>query len=407
MDPVFIGLAVALGVGLLIGVERERSKGVGPSRGPAGVRTFAIVALAGALAMIVGGETLLGVVTLGVIGLAALAYWRTPDPGLTTEMALVVACLLGGLAMRAPVLAGGAGAAVAILLAARVPLHRFVRRALTRNELRDMLIFAAATLIVLPLLPNRPVGPFGVLNPQKLWIVVVLVMAISAAGHVALRSLGARLGLPVAGFVSGFISSAATIGAMGAKAVKAPGLRVAAAAGAALSTVATIVLLSLILMAISPEVLKAMALPLGLSGSVAGAYGLALTARAAKQQAEPDVNKAAALSLPSAVLFGLTLAGVLLAAAVAREYFGEAGVFAAAAIAGIADAHSASTSVASLAASGKLAAGDAVWPILAALSTNTVSKAVMAITMGDRGFALRVLPGLVLVVAAAWAGALL
>ena len=150
----------------------------------------------------------------GVFAFAALSYWsaRDQDPGLTTEAALVVTVLLGGFAMREPTHAAALGVIVAGLLTARTPLHRFVRSVLTEEEVRDGLIFAAATLVVLPLLPDKAMGPYGALNPRTIWIVVILVMAVSAFGYVLVRAVGARFGLPLAGLASGFISSSATIG---------------------------------------------------------------------------------------------------------------------------------------------------------------------------------------------------
>ncbi|MGZ5829292.1 MAG: MgtC/SapB family protein, partial [Xanthobacteraceae bacterium] len=214
---------MALGIGLIIGAERERRKGEGPSRSPAGIRTFAITSLAGAISFIVGGQVLLAVETAGVIILTAAAYWRghEDDPGLTTEIALIVTSLLGGLSMQQPALAAGLAVIVAVLLAARSRLHSFVRLVLTEDELQDALIFAGATLVVLPLVPDLPMGPYGALNPHSIWILVILVMAISAVGYLAVRILGARFGLPIAGLASGFISSTATIGAMGARVAKA------------------------------------------------------------------------------------------------------------------------------------------------------------------------------------------
>src|SRR5271165_6314068 len=128
IDPIILNLAVALGIGLLIGSERERRKGSGPSRSPAGIRTFAISSLAGAISFTAGGQILLSIVTAGVIGLVAVAYWRgrEEDPGLTTEIALTVTVLLGGLSMQLPALAGSAGVIVVVLLAAKTRLHRFV-----------------------------------------------------------------------------------------------------------------------------------------------------------------------------------------------------------------------------------------------------------------------------------------
>ena len=142
------------------------------------------------------------------------------DPGLTTEIALIVTTLLGGLSIQKPALAAGLAVTVAGLLAARSRLHHFVRSVITEDELKDALILAGATLVVLPLAPDRPMGPYGALNPHSIWILVILVMAISAAGYVAVRMLGARVGLPIAGLASGFISSTATIGAMAARAAK-------------------------------------------------------------------------------------------------------------------------------------------------------------------------------------------
>ena len=111
IEPVILNLAVALGIGLLIGAERERRKGAGPWRSPAGIRTFAIASLAGAISFLVGGETLLAIATAGIIALIAIAYWRAreDDPGLTTEIALTATILLGGLAMQRPALAGALG----------------------------------------------------------------------------------------------------------------------------------------------------------------------------------------------------------------------------------------------------------------------------------------------------------
>jgi uncharacterized membrane protein (DUF4010 family) len=133
------------------------------------IRTFAVSSLAGAVSYIAGGELLLAITTAGAVILTAIAYFRSrsDDPGLTSEIALVLIVLLGGLAMRQPALAAGVAVAAA-LLAARAPLHHFVRAVLTENEVNDALIFAGATLVVLPLLPDQPIGPYGALNPRSI-----------------------------------------------------------------------------------------------------------------------------------------------------------------------------------------------------------------------------------------------
>lgn len=198
LDSRLVGFAIALGIGLLIGPERERRKGDGPSRAAAGIRTFAIVSLVGAAGQAIGGEVLLAAVVAGVAALAGLSYWRSgpDDPRLATEAALLLTTLLGALAMSHPELAAGIGVVATGLLHSREKIHGFVRSALTEDELRDAIILAAATLVVLPLLADEPLDAYGVLNLRLVWIVVILVMAVSGAGCIAIRLFGVRFGLP-------------------------------------------------------------------------------------------------------------------------------------------------------------------------------------------------------------------
>ena len=404
-----LNLVVALGIGLLIGAERERRKGEGPARSPAGIRTFTVASLAGAISFIIGSELLLAIATAGVVALTAIGYWRgrNDDPGLTTEVALILTVLLGGLSTQQPVLAGGLAVTVAALLASRTRLHRFVRSVLTEQELNDILVFAGATLVVLPLIPDRPMGPYGALNPHSIWILVILVMAISGGGYIAVRVLGARFGLPVAGLASGFISSTATIAAMGARVKTTADATTPAVAGAVLSTVATIAQMAIVLGATSWPTFRTLAISLACAGVTAVIYGAIFTVRALRPEAREDVEARGRAFNPATTLaFALTLSCIMVAAAALQEWLGEEGIVLAAALAGFVDTHSAAISVATLVASGKMTAADAVLPILAGLSTNTISKLVLAATSGGRSFAVRVIPGLILVVLAAWGGAL-
>lgn len=404
MDDTILNLAVALGIGLLIGAERERRKGSGPGRAPAGIRTFSIAALAGATAALVGGGAMLAAAVLGIAILAAAAYWRgrEEDPGLTTEVALVLTVLLGGLAAERPALAAGLGVAVAILLAARGQLHRFVSTMLTAQEIRDALLFAAVTLIVLPVLPDRAVGPYGTLNPHKLWLLVVLLMAVSGLGYIAIRLIGPRAGLPLAGLVGGFASSTATIGAMGNRAARNPALLSPAIAGAVLSSVATIALLAAVLAATSLQALRPLLPAILAGGAVALIYGVIFIRRALADTAPGDIQPGRAFD-PKAILgFAAGLAAIILAAAVLQDMFGHTGILVAAGLAGFADAHSAAIMVATQVAAGHLPAEDAALPILLGFTTNTISKAALAWFAGNRRFAAGVLPGLVLIALAAW-----
>jgi uncharacterized membrane protein (DUF4010 family) len=366
--------------------------------------------LVGAVSVLAGGELLLVTAMVGIFALAGLAYWRSKDEevGLTTEIALVMTVLLGGLSIRRPELAAGVGVVVAILLAARAPLHIFVRSVMSEDELRDGLLLAAATLVVLPVIPDRPMGPFAALNPYMIWIVVILVMAIGAVGHVAIRLFGAQYGLPLTGLASGFISSTATIRDMADRAMKAPNLLLAAVAGASLSSIATIVQMALVLAAVSTATLLTLMVPLITAGAAAMLYGAIWTALALRQHpdGQPEGQQQRAFSVSTALIFSLALALILVVAAALQEWLGNTGIILAAALAGLVNTHAAAISVALLVASGKITAADAVLPILAGISTNSIVRMVLAHASGGRDFAFRVVPGIILVVLAAWAGAL-
>ena len=409
LDPPMLNLVSAVAVGALIGAERERRKGEGPARSPAGVRTFTIASIAGAVAFSLGGVVLLAVLTGCISAMVAVSYLRNQnqDPGLTTEIVLVLTALLGGMCMQVPQTAAAIAVGVTVLLYTKAWLHNLVITVISKDELDDGLIFAAATLVVLPLVPNRQMGPHLALNPHSIWIVIVLVMAISAAGYIAVRLFGARFGLPLAGAISGFISSTATIGAMGSRAMKSKDLLAACVAGAVLSTVATIAQLALVVAATSTLTLFNLSGPLLLAGGTAAAYGAAFTLLAVRNSGSNAAQTGGVFSLKTALIFGSVLAVILVISAALQERFGGAGVLVAAVVGGLVDTHAAAISVATLVASGKVTPVDAVVPILAALTSNTLSKIIMAVTSGGWAFAFRVVPGLILVALAAWVGTLL
>ena len=406
-DEEGVRLAVALGIGLLLGAERERRKGEGPARGAAGIRTFALVALAGGIAMAIGGGVVLAV-ALGFVALAVLAAYilgdRT-DPGLTTEVAVVVAFLLGALAQQEPQLAAGIAVVVAILLAAREQLHRLVSRALTEQEVHDALLFAGAALVILPLAPNERIGPYGVFNPFAIWRLVVIVMAIGGAGYAAVRLLGARVGLPLSGLAAGFVSSSATIAAMGARARETPALRTPAVAAAVLSTVATVVQMVIVVGATDRRTLEQLWPAMAFAGVAAVGYG-AIFALRALRDAAADAHEPGgrAFDLKTAVLFASTVTAVLFLSAALGDWLGNRGVLLSAAVAGFADTHAAAIAVAGLAAGGRVEPADAVVPILAAFTTNSVTKMVLSAASGGRRFAAEVWPGVIVTAALAWAG---
>lgn len=404
-DSNWINLGVALAVGFLIGIERERSKGTGPERAVAGLRTFALISLAGALSLWIGGVNVF-IATGAIIGvLIAVGYLRTrdADPGLTTEIAMVITFLLGGVAVHEPRIAAAVAVIVAILLAFRKYAHNWVKNVLTDEEVRDGLLLAAAALVILPLTPTEPIDPWGVVQPRKLWMLAVLVMAINGLGYVALRAFGAKTGLAIAGLLSGFVSSTATIGAMGARAKSQPELRKGAVAGAAASSVATVIQLAIVVGLVSPPTLLLLTPSLIASGIAAVIYAGIFALRSFREAAAAeDAPKGRPFEPKTAIIFVLVVGLTLLISTLLTEWLGDRGLMLAAGVAGFSDAHAAAISSASLAASGRTQIEFAALAVLVGFSTNIVSKTVVAFSLGDRGYAYQLIPGLVLMAAAAW-----
>jgi uncharacterized membrane protein (DUF4010 family) len=401
-----LGFTVALAVGLIIGIERERRKGRGPGREPAGIRTFALAGLLGAVVAFLGSTAALvvGAALVALLMISAYVKSSSADPGITTEVALITTFFLGVLAMSEPQFAAGLGVVVAILLTARDRLHRFVRDIMTEDELHDLLLFAASAAIVLPLLTDDDIGPWDSINPYEIWRLVVLVMGVSSIGYVALRGLGPKFGLPISGLAGGFISSAATITSMGSTSRSRPATLRAAVAGAVLSTVATIVQMALVLMSSSRSTLRELAPALVLGGVAAGGFGVLTMARLQTVESQETQPPGRAFRLSSALTFAALITVITVAAAGAEAEFGRAGVALSAALAGFADTHAAAASVGALVRDGKLDPWEAVIPILLAMTTNTLTKASAAVAAGGRNFALPVWVGLALVLGGLWVG---
>lgn len=399
-----VGLLVALAIGLLVGVERERGKGEGPDRGAAGVRTFTLVALAGAVADLLGTA---GIVVAGAfVVLAALASYRATrsrDPGLTTEVALLLVFLLGVLAMRQATLSAGLGVVVALLLAAKTRLHGFVKQVLSEQELHDALLLAGGAAIVLPLLPDHAIDPWHALNPRKLWLLALIVMGLNAGGHIALRTLGARKGLLLAGLAGGLVSSTATIAAMGTRMRAQPDLSRACTGAALVSNVSTIAQLALVTGTLSLPLLRSIALPLIASGLAVALSTLAYSIRAGGGGGDAAAAGTLAgrpFEFRHIMVFVAIVAAVLLVSAAALDWLGDAALPWTLAISGLADVHAAAASAAQLVAVDRVDPIVAARAIAGALAANSAVKLVVAFATGGRSFGWRLAPGVVAMVLA-------
>lgn len=404
------GLAAALGVGLLVGLERERRKGQGHWRAAAGIRSFTLAALLGALSQWLAQAleqpalVLLGGATVGALALAAYLRSAPRDPGLTTELALVTTYLLGVLCLTLPAWGAGGGALLALLLSARGRLHHFATQVLTDNELHDGLLLAALALVAVPLMPDRPLTWLGGVEPRRLAGLVLLILLLQAVGHVALRLFGARAGLVLTGFLSGFVSSTATVASMGSRAAHGDAPREAALAGALASTAATWVQMLLILLALSPPLAGQM-LPAALAGLglAACATWLALQAQAQRGGHTPTAPTGEVLRVREAAVVALLLGVATAFVGWAGRQLGDGGVLASAALAGLVDSHAGMAALASLVGAGSLDAATARWGVLAALGSNCLVRSLVAYSAAGARFAGPVAAALGLQLAAACA----
>ncbi len=392
--PLLQPYLIALAIGLLLGFERERSHS---STMPAGSRSFALLSLLGAVAASFG----VWAVVVGLIGvgaLMALAYFRTNarDPGTTTEIAALVTYLLGALAYTRPALAVALAVVVAGLLLSKNRIHRFARDVVSEVELEDAIKFFVVAFVVLPLLPDRALGPYGVLNPSKVWLLVVLLTGIGWAGYIGVRALGARRGLLVTGLAGGFVSASATTASMGRLSRTSANLR-GPLASALAASVATFAQLLAVIGYVDPGLLRRLWPPVA-AGAIVLIGVVALVYRGTGQQGSTEVAENATASRPFALRPALVLAAVLIGALLAGRWaadlLGARGAVLAAFAAGLADAHAGAAAAATLAAAGDIATGTALVAIAAAIGSNLLLKIGLAFVSGGRLFGLGFLAGM-------------
>lgn len=387
-------LGVALGLGLLVGLERERN-----DSSLAGVRTFALVALFGAstglLSVELGGwilgAGLLAVASLLAIGNLTKLRAGEIDPGLTTEVALLLMYILGAMLLLGPLELGIVlGGTLALLLYAKSRLHEAIGR-MGEKDITAIMLFALLTLVILPISPDRTYGPFDVLNPREIWLMVVLIVGISLGGYVAYKFLDRKAGTAVAGLLGGVISSTATTVSYARKSQSSDS---AAGIASVVILIASAVVFARVLVEIAvvaPGTLPVAAPPLLVLLAAFVMLSLLAWRRGTDREAEmPEPSNPTELGF--ALLFGGLYAGITLALAAAREWFGDAGMYVLGAISGIADLDAITLSTANLARGGSVDP-DTLWRVvtLAAL-TNVGFKVGVVAILGSRRLLQRVLP---------------
>jgi len=389
---------VALAIGLLMGLERERNPAA-----KAGLRTFALTALLGVLAAHLG--TVLEAIWLIPVGLLLVgammiaAYLRAPqqpdgDPGTTTVAALMLCYGLGVLVWHDEIqLAVMLGIAATMLLYFK-PELRGLSQHMSRRDLLSILQFAVLALIVLPLLPNRNYGPYGALNPHQIWWMVVLIAGVGLVGYAALRLFGQQRGAVMLGLLGGLVSSTATTLSFSRHARNSREMMPIAVIVIVLANLVVLVRLSVLAAVLAPSVLTQL-LPVLAGGLVAGGIGAAYGVRRLQPQGElPMLAMGNPSELRTALGFGLLYAGVLLAAAWLSDWLGNRGLYAVAVVSGLTDVDAITLSSLRLYHLDRLQVSILVNVITLAVLANLGFKSALALSIGGWHMARHAIAGM-------------
>jgi len=384
--------ATAILIGALLGIERERHKREHDDLSIGGLRTFILFALIGALGgwltLVLSAPWILAAALLAtqapVLAGYVLSARARPDAlGMTTELAAVAAFLLGALAtLGQRELAVGLGVAVAALLAYKQPLHGIVLR-LDREDVYAGLRLLIATFIVLPLLPDRTIDPWGALNPRTLWMLVLLISSLSLVGYVATRLLGADRGIPLTGLTGGLVSSTAVTVAFSRQSREAAfaGAVPALASGVLLSWAVMFVRVLVEVLVVNRSLLAAVLMPFIAMAAAALAMAWYFHGRARGASRTEGVPLTNPFSLTAAAKFAAFFALVLLVVKLVQVHAPESGVYFVAGLAGTTDVDAITLSMAQFAWSGD--ASLAARAITIAALTNTAVKTGMVATLGS------------------------
>lgn len=384
-SEIFVVLAVATGLGLLVGLQRQYA-----TDEIAGIRTFPILTVFGTLVGLLSPPGELGLMMAGIIALAllfvignvALVRQGQPSPGMTTEVSALTMFLVGvalarGMTVPAVVVTGG----LAVLLHWRRELHGFASR-IGSDESTAIFRLVLIGLVVLPVLPNRAMGPYGVLNPSRIWLMVVLIVGISLAAYAASRFLGERGGTLVAGVLGGLISSTATSVSY---AQQSRAKTVTAGVAATVVMIASTVVLVRVLL----EILVVHPAFLRTAGPPLGALLLAMLAIAARgylQARNAEVAPAAhgpPSGLRAAIVFGLLYGLILFTVAWAKEQLGDQGLYAVAILSGLTDVDAITLSVTELVKGGRVAPSEGWRLVMTGALANLVFKGGAVAALGN------------------------
>lgn len=385
---VFRAFAEALAIGLLVGIERYRDRDAGELRS-AGVRTFTITALTGAVCGLLEAPGLTMVTFVAIAAMFGMGYWRHSHTklGLTTESAALLVFWLGYLVHEYELPAVSAGIVLTIVMALKRELHSFVLESISEHEFYDTLKFLAVVFVVYPVLPDQAIGPWGFFNPAKVWALVMLVSAMSYCGYLAMRLLGPDRGLQWSAIIGGIVSTTAVTMALAQRSKASPPHGRTCGVVAVMANAVQFPRLLVLAWAIDAELAQRMAPALLAMGATGLVGALVLGRRAAREAPEMELGLVNPFSLKPALQFGLFFVFIFMLVSAGEAWLGEHGIYVASLLAGIGDASAITLSVATKVDAQALAPMAATVAVLLAVTTNAVAKWTLAWTSGTREMA--------------------
>jgi uncharacterized membrane protein (DUF4010 family) len=391
----FLRFGAALLIGVLIGMQREYAHGSSKGTGLfAGARTFALMSLVGATAAFLAENLDSVLVFISIVGMTGLmvivAYYVTAtereEIGLTSEVAALITILIGAVCyIHSIELAAALGVVTTVLLAVKGELRQFVR-VITREDVFATLQFAVITAIVLPVLPNKTFGlaPFDVLNPAKIWEMVIFISGINFLGYILVKVVGPRKGLGISGLLGGLASSTATTMSFSERSKSQTGMEkpfaVAIIVAWIIMFVRVIAEVAVVNKRLLPQVWPALT-AMGLAALIYAGY--LYFSQAAIDEEELALSNP--FELGTAIKFGLIYALVLVGIKAAEIYIGEKGIYLTSIIAGLADVDAITLSISALTrVGGSISLESGKYAIILATISNTLTKGALVFSIGSK-----------------------
>lgn len=395
----FYRLACALAIGLIIGLQRENTYRRGDFH-PAGIRTFAIAGILGALAALMSLEMASAapfvglLVVLGIVLAATHVSLSDASAGITTSVALVAVFMLGGLCVYGKVLESVSVAVCVLgLLALKAPLHAFAHK-VSRDDIVATLKFALISAVILPILPERSYGPLGleVVSPYKVWVFVCFISGISFIGYVLVKWIGPGKGIGITGLFGGLASSTALTLSLSQRSGQNPEFSNSLSKGIVIAWSVMYVRLFLICVALVPSIAPKLALALLIPPIPGFLFAYFLHRRDKRLHPVQVTEFTNPFELLPSIKFGLVFAVVLFVANAAEKYFGSEALFASCFVTGLADMDAITLSVLDMVKQNSVGLLPAAKAIAIACFSNTLCKGGLAWFFGDGEMRRLILP---------------